>query len=505
MGRVRLLAPLQIRDFRFLWTGASISLVGDGIFLVALAWQVYTLWGAPTALAVVCVAMSLPQALLLLFGGVVSDRFERRRVLIAADFLRGLAIGAMGLLTVTHVLALWQLLLLAAVYGTGTAFFLPAFDATVPDLVPPELLAEANALDQFVRPTALRLVGPALGGVIIAYASAGGAFLIDAGTFAASAIAVLCMRARPCEPTAGYGVAEGLQELKEGYRYVRSQVWLWGTFLSASLAYLLFTGPADVLLPFLVKNTLHGSPQLLGAVFAVGGLGAVASALIMGQAGTPRRHITFMYVTWTIATIAVAGYGLAVLPWQLMLASLAFNAFDTAGLIVWGTTRHRLVPPAMRGRVASFRSVSYGLWPLSYALTAPMVALLGVRLTLVVAGVGGGLVTIAFLFLPGMRDIERSGLLRRSAAGSDLDRPELLAPKTAPELQPALVACAPPVELPDRLKQLFAPRADETLEEIDAGIEAAKAAALAALAKRAAAGQDDPVAALHGMPSAIAV
>jgi hypothetical protein len=134
-----------------------------------------------------------------------------------------------------------------------------------------------------------------------------------------------------------------------------------------------------------------------------------------------------MYVTWTIATVAVAGYGLAVLPWQLMLACLAFHAFDTAGLIVWGTTRHRLVPPEMRGRVASFRSVAYGLWPLSYALTAPVAALVGVRATLVGAGVLGGLVTLGFLFLPGMRDIERRGVLRRQPGKER--RPPLLEPR----------------------------------------------------------------------------
>ena len=452
--RVRLLAPLELRDFRLLWTGASISLIGDGIFLVALAWQVYTLSGAPAALAVVSIAMSLPQALLVLFGGVVSDRFERRRIMIASDTLRGLAIGAIGTLAVMHALALWHLIVLGAIYGVGSAFFLPSFDATVPDIVPPELLAEANALDQFVRPTALRLAGPALGGVVVGAASAGGAFLLDAMTFAVSAAAVLRMSPRPRVATPGYDVAAGLRELKEGYRFVRSQVWLWGTLLSASLAYLLFTGPADVLVPFVVKNTMHGSPELLGAVFAVGGAGAVTAALVVGQRGTPRRHITFQYVTWTIATLAVAGYGLAVLPWQLMLASLLFNAFDTAGLIVWGTTRHRLVPPEMRGRVASFRSVAYGLWPLSYALTVPAAALFGVRLTLVAAGIGGGVITLAFLFLPGMRDVERAGLLFREAD----ERVVTGAAEVAPALGVEVVE--PPRSLPRMPVRL-------TLEELE--------------------------------------
>jgi hypothetical protein len=422
--RFKLLAPLRVRDFRLLWAGASVSLLGDGIFIVAIAWQVYALSNAPTALAVVGVAMSLPQAVFVLFGGVVSDRFDRRVVMIAADCVRGIAIGAIGALALTGTLTLWHVFALVALYGSGSAFFLPSFDAMIPDIVPPHLLAEANALDQFVRPAALRLAGPALGGLIVGTLSAGGAFMIDGLTFAVSAVAVARIHGsvRTAAPVQGAGAT--IRELKEGFRYVRSQVWLWGTLLGASIAYLLFTGPADVLLPFLVKNDLHGSPQLLGAVFALGGVGAVGAAVILGQVGTPRRHITFMYIAWTIATIAVAGYGLAVLPWQLMLACLGFHAFDTAGLIVWGTTRHRLVPASMRGRVASFRSLAYGLWPLSYALTAPVAALVGVRATLVGAGVLGGVVTFAFLFLPGMRDIERQGVLRRESE----------APEPAPDL-----------------------------------------------------------------------
>jgi len=105
---VRLLLPLRIRDFRLLWTGMTASLLGDGIFLVALAWQVYELSNAPTALAVVGVAMTVPQVALLLVGGVISDRFDRRHVMIGADVVRGLAVTALGMLAVTGSLRLWR-------------------------------------------------------------------------------------------------------------------------------------------------------------------------------------------------------------------------------------------------------------------------------------------------------------------------------------------------------------------------------------------------------------
>ena len=100
-------------------------------------------------------------------------------------------------------------------------------------------------------------------------------------------------------------------DIRVGFAYVRSHVWLWGTFASAAVAYLLFMGPAEVLLPYLVKNDLDGSAADLGLVFAAGGIGSVGCAVVIGQRGFPRRDITFMYVAWTLATVAVAGYGVA--------------------------------------------------------------------------------------------------------------------------------------------------------------------------------------------------
>ncbi len=400
-----MLAPLRLRDFRLLWVGMTVSLLGDGVFLVAIAWQVYELTNAPTALAVVGLAMTVPHVLFLLVGGVVTDRVDRRRVMLAADVVRGLAIGGMGYLSVTGSVELWHLMALSAAYGAGTAFFGPAFDAIVPDIVPQDLLGEANSLDQFVRPTALRLMGPALGGVLIGAVGVGWAFLLDGASFAVSVVALLMMRSRPIEHEAGESAT---REVREGFRYVRSHVWLWGTFLAATVAYLLFMGPTEVLVPYVVKNELGGGARTLGLVFAMGGVGAIGAAVVMGQRDLPRRFVTFMYVAWATATFAVAGYGLATVSWQAMVACLIFNALETAGTIVWATTKHRLVPSALLGRVASFDwFISTGLVPVSFALTGPVAAAIGARTTLVLAGVLGGLVTLGGLFLPGMRKVER--------------------------------------------------------------------------------------------------
>jgi DHA3 family tetracycline resistance protein-like MFS transporter len=404
-GRVRLLATLRHRDFRLLWSGMCVSLLGDGVFLVAMAWQVYALSNAPAALAMVGIAMTVPTIAFLLVGGAVSDRFDRRRVMLGADLLRGLAVGLMALLSLTGALELWHVAVLVAFYGAGTAFFSPAFDALVPEVLPAGQLAEANALDQFVRPIALRLAGPALGGVLIEVVGVGSAFALDAASFAVSAIALLAMTPgarRAAEAHASVG-----SDILSGLRYVRSHVWLWVTFVSAAVAYLLFMGPAEVLLPYLVKNEMHGSAADLGLVFAAGGIGSVGCAAIVGQRGLPRRDITFMYVTWTLATLAVAGYGLATAVWQLMLASLAFNALETAGTIVWATAKQRQVPSALLGRVSSLDwLISIGLLPLSFALTGPVSSAIGAQETLVAAGVLGAVVTFGALLVPGVRDVE---------------------------------------------------------------------------------------------------
>ena len=431
-SRVNLLAPLRNRDFRLLWTGMTISLIGDGIFLVAMAWQAYELWNAPAALSLLGIGMTIPTIAFLLPAGVLSDRVDRRSLMLGADLARALVLAALAVLAITSLLTFWELVLLVALYGVGTAFFTPAFEAIVPDIVPRSDLAAANSLDQFVRPITLRLAGPALGGALVAGVGTGVAFSVDAFSFLISAFAVFLMRP-PAHPRSEH-VESSLGAVKEGLRFVRRRVWLWGTLVSAAIAYLAFMGPAEVLLPYVVKNELHASAGDLGLVFAAGGIGAIGAALFMGQRGHPRRDVTLMYAVWTLATLAVAGYGLATASWQLMIACLFFNALETVGTIIWATIKQRHVPASMLGRVSSLDwLISIGLLPLSFALTAPIAGLIGVRATLVGAAVIGGVVTLGALFLPGMRDIEgreadvRDGTLQLE--------PEFLRPPALVDLQ----------------------------------------------------------------------
>src|SRR4051812_3258734 len=409
LRRAGLLTPLHDRDFRLLWAGMCLSLIGDGAFLVALSWHVLALSGGPVGMTYVGIAMTVPMIVFLLVGGVASDRLQRRWILVLADLARAVAVALMAGLTLGGQVEVWHLVALSALYGSGSAFHAPAFDAFVPDVLAGERLAQANALDQLVRPLALRLGGPALGGLLVGIGNASAVYLLDTGSFLIAAGAVLRMRAPQRRRGAAPAQAGGsvFADLRDGWRFVRGHAWLWATFASAAVAYLLFMGPVEVLLPWMVKDLLHAGAFDLGLVFAAGGLASMACAIVVGRRGLPARPMTAMPVAWTLATLAVAGYGIAGSVWQLMLAAALFNGLETGGTIVWATLKQRDVPPELLGRVSSLDwLISIGLLPVSFALTGPVSAAVGVRATLVGAGVLGAIVTFAALYVPGVRDGE---------------------------------------------------------------------------------------------------
>jgi MFS family permease len=403
---VKLLRPLRERDFALLWAGMTVSLLGDGIFVVAEAWQVYDLDNDPVALSIVGTAWTLGMVAFLLTGGVVTDRVDRRRVLIAADLVRAAAVVAMGALSLTGAIEIWHLVALSVFMGIGEAFFGPAFGAIVPEVVARELLVQANALDQLVRQAAARLAGPALGGIVVAATGAGTAFLVDSGTFVLSALCVAAMniRALPAEHAKSMRL-----EIREGLAYVRREPWLWATLVGASVSLLFFLGPIEVLLPFVLRNELGAGAGGFGAVLAATGIGAVAMSLLLSHTGVPRRYLTFMYVTWGVATLPFLVYAFGTALWQFLVIALFEGAFMAAVGVVWGTLMSTRVPAELRGRVHSLDwLVSIGLTPVSFALTGPVSAAIGIEATLVLAAIVPALAMPVLFFVAGLRrDEER--------------------------------------------------------------------------------------------------
>ena len=409
MRRTTLLIPLKHRDFALLWAGMTVSLLGDGIYFVAIAWQVYALTDEPTALALVGLAWSLGMVGFLLLGGSVADRVDRRVQMIVADAVRLCAVAAMGVLTLTGAVEIWHLVALSLLFGIGEAFFSPAFSALIPQLVPREELLQANALQEVVRPAAFRLLGPALGGLLVALFGAGPALLIDAGTFVVAIGCVLAIRASPVVVTQSLADVHG--GVREGLGWARTQPWFWATLLMAALGIMLTVGPSEVLLPYVIRHDLNETAGAFGLVLAAGGLGGIVGGLVMGRRALPRRPLRFMYGWWALSVTTIAGYALATAVWQLAALTFVFGVGIARGMVVWATLMQTRVPPSMLGRLSALDwAVSIGLSPVSFALTGPMAALAGVDATLLGGGLLGGAVTMGVYYLvPSLRaDDERT-------------------------------------------------------------------------------------------------
>jgi DHA3 family tetracycline resistance protein-like MFS transporter len=392
-----------MRDFRLLWIGLTVSLLGDGIYLVAIAWQAYEISNSPVALAVTGVAWTLPSVLLLPFSGVMSDRLGRRPLMITAHLLRAAATTAIGLVCVLGSVQIWHLVVLSVVFGLGDALFMPSFTALVPEIVPKHLLVQANSLDQTMRPLAMQFAGPALGGAIVGSAGPGGAFLVDAASllFGAAMLALMHVSAaerRTERPSV-------LADLREGAAYVRHNVWLLSTLLAFSLTVLAFWGPVDVLVPYLIRNGVGGGAGGFGLVLAAGGAGAILAAVVVSTSGVPRRRLAFTFGVFAVAGYATALYGISGELWQMALVSALSGACFSAGLIAWATIMQTRVPSELLGRVSSLDwMVSSALVPVSYALVGPVSRLIGVRETLMLAGLIAGSVLVTVLIaVPDLR------------------------------------------------------------------------------------------------------
>ncbi len=408
VSRIGIVRPLRLRDFRLLWIGTTVSMVGDGVFIVALAWQVYSLSHSPAALAIVGVAQSVPIVLLILGAGVLADRVDRRYLMIAGDVIRFAAVGTMAILVFTGAVTVAKLVGLAVLVGIGQALYMPAFSSIVPFVVTEDLLVEASSLAEFVRPVAFTLVGPLVGGVIVGAAGTGWAFTADALSFAWSAVMIARMRLHREEPAER---SAPLDDLRQGFRWVRATRWFWISLVASGVGVLLTLGAWEILLPFVVKEELHASAFVLGIVYACGGVAAVTTAVVMGQRGRlPKRPITSYYGYWAVSCLAQVGFGVAFHVWEVALIAMVIQTCVTAFTVLWFAMEYRIVPPALLGRVSSIDwLVVLAGAPLSFALIGPLVHVLGARGTLVVTGVLGTIAMVVPLFLRGALDPERDG------------------------------------------------------------------------------------------------
>src|SRR5688572_9864276 len=228
------LRVLRHPAFRNLWLASGISVMGDSIVVVAIALFVTDLTGSATDVGIVLAAQMLPLVAFLLIGGVWADRLPRARLMIATDVVRMNLHTLLAVLIFTDQVEIWQLVVIEAMFGTAEAFFRPAHTGLVPRTVPEEEIQEAQALSNLTVNLA-ELTGPALATALVLGVGAGWAFLLDAATFAVSAVLLARVRTND-EPPAPAERGTLLADLAEGFQEVRSRAWLWVTVVVFALA-----------------------------------------------------------------------------------------------------------------------------------------------------------------------------------------------------------------------------------------------------------------------------
>lgn len=396
--------PLRHRDFRLLWVGLLASMIGSGLWLVALAWQVIALGGGPAQLSLVTALFSAGLVAFVLVGGVAADRLPQRRVMLAADLVRAAVLFALGALSVSGNLEIWQLAAGGFVLGAGDAFFIPSYTALLPRLLPEEELLAANGLEGTLRPLAQQAAGPALGGLAVAALSPGAAILANGATFLISAACLLAMRVRSATRAPGedgHSVAAVLADLREGFGYVRRTSWLWATLVFALAFVLLIMGPLEVLMPFAIRDNLGGGADAYGLALAAFGFGGAVGALAISSRRLPRRYLTVMLLLWGFGTLPLAAVGVASALWMIGAVLFFVGAAFSAGVVIWGTLLQRRVPEGLRGRVSSLDFfISLALMPVSMAIAGPLGAAFGMATVFLVAGVAPGFLAVAAILGP---------------------------------------------------------------------------------------------------------
>jgi MFS family permease len=404
-GRVTF-AALSVPNYRLYFAGQATSLAGTWMQMTAQAWLVLTLTHSSTALGIIIGLQTLPVLLLGPYGGVIADRVNKRRTMLALQGLMGVQALILGVLTITGEVQYWQIGVLAALLGLNNAFENPARQSFMLEMVGPEHLRNAVTLNSVMANTA-RVVGPAIGGILIATVGIGECFLLNAASFAAVIVSLLAMDRSALNPTAL--TPRGRGQLREGLHYVRSTPELAVPLLMMAAVGCL-TYEFQVTLPVMATRALHVGSAGFGFMTATMGIGAVLGGLLVAARGK---------IGIRPLTIAAAGFAAALalatlapdLP--LELVALAFVGWGSISFMSMANSTLQLTAaPEMRGRVMSLWFVAFqGSTPIGGPIVGWLMAVAGAR-----AGLGIGTVTAFAVALGGLAALYH---LRRSDLDDD--------------------------------------------------------------------------------------
>ncbi|WP_375487635.1 MFS transporter [uncultured Jatrophihabitans sp.] len=346
-------AALAHRNFRRYFSGQAVSLIGTWMQTVAQSWLVLQLTHSGAALGLTVALQTLPVLLLGPYGGVVADRVDKRKLMMALQSMMGVLALVLGLLTIAHVVVLWQVYLLAFLLGLNNTFENPARQSFVLEMVGPEHLRNAVSLNSVLVNVA-RAVGPAVAGVIIAVGGTGICFLLNAASFVAVVVSLARLdvsQLSPAPPT-----PRGSGQVREGLAYVRRTPELAGPLLMMALVGCL-AYEFQVVLPVVASNTFHGNSTAYGFMTAAMGVGAVVGGLYVAARGrTGLRALT----------VSAAGFGVVIAlaaaapTLWLELIALALVGGASVGFLSKGNSSLQLAAaPGMRGRVMALWAVAF--------------------------------------------------------------------------------------------------------------------------------------------------
>ncbi|BAZ70236.1 hypothetical protein NIES4106_50270 [Fischerella sp. NIES-4106] len=414
-SKVPLWKPLTVRNFLLLYIGETVSLLGDQFYIVALPWLTIQLTNSGIALGTVLMSAAIPRAVLILVGGVVSDRFSPRLVMFVTNVLRGLLVILFATVVALKITQLWHIYFFAASFGIFDGFFIPASKSIIPSLVSKEQLIASNTLSQGTSQLIL-LIGPALGGLLIATAGIEVAFVIDGITFAITTITLLLMKETTAKATALHGELNQnsvstkktmnlIAGMREGFDYAWRNQPLRIFLLVMVILNFLFIGPLQVGMTSLAHSRFPGGAVALGILQSAWGGGGLIGTL------TPQFVKNLPNIGVLLLTIAsVQGFGLFLLGFigNIALASItiAVLGFCSCIFTVVGITWiQKQTQPEMLGRVMSLGMFSaFGIAPLSFAIAGILVNL-NLTIMFTVAGSIMLITSLALAANPSVRKI----------------------------------------------------------------------------------------------------
>jgi MFS family permease len=392
---------LRGRDFRILYTSECVSVLGDALVPVALAFAVLDLTHSVSDLGLVLLAYLVPRVVFMLAGGVWADRLPHRQLMIASHLARFVTQGAQGLLLVTGHATIGTLVGLQVARGAAAAFYRPAASAIVPSVVARDDLQQANALI-WMALNLSGIAGPTIAGVLVATVGSGWAILGDAASFLVAALLLLRLPSgtrSPRRQRTSFWV-----ELVEGWDEVRSRTWVWASILYFACFQLVYLSSFSVLGPVVSQSSLGGATAwaLIAASAALGGLIGNAAMLRV----RPRRPLLVAFAAVLLAVPSLVLLGFAAPAPLIAVAELGAGIAIGMATALWETTLQRGIPAQALSRVIAYDQMgSIALRPAGLALVGPIVAAAGVRGTLLGAAAVVGLSTIGIVALPAIRNV----------------------------------------------------------------------------------------------------